>query len=331
MFDFSVFQIARQHRSSWRLFVLVAGLTSATPALAVDPYLPTSFWYGYTMEGADRGKNRNASACDAPRTGEDGGVANPLNYSTEKSLDYSTDGYGTGFVAKSYGGDGGGGGDGGTFAVCNYDGRGGGRGGDGGPVSMTWGNVYVPTAVIPGTGMYVISVGGKGGDGGKPNGQDAGNGGNGGNGGYVQVFNKASITTSGGNAWGIMGLSQGGNGGKGGKGGNGQDYVVGSGDGAAVALVAQVATSISRITARSSLQTVTALSGSAWAGAAAPAAPPAARCSPRGMAVMAARADPPETSPSAMAARLPSTRTITSAFLACPLAAAGVTPAPLPD
>lgn len=228
MFDFSVFQVARQYRSSLRLAVSVAALMAATPALAVDPYLVPNYWYGWQIDGTDQPKNRNASAsCDAPRTGNPGGTPDPLSYSTEQSLNYSTDGFGTGFVAKSYGGDGGGGGDGGTFVYCNYDGRGGGQGGAGGSVTMTWGNVYVPTAVIPGTGMYVISVGGKGGDGGKPNGQDAGSGGGGGNGGYVQIYNKASITTSGGSAWGIMGLSQGGNGGKG---GNGQDYIVGSGN-----------------------------------------------------------------------------------------------------
>lgn len=302
MVGLSVSGVARRNLSGLRISVSTAALMAATPALAVDPYLPTNFWYGYQMDGADRGKNRNAkSDCTAPRTGEDGGAPDPLTYSTERSLDYNTDGYGTGFVAKSYGGNGG---NGGTYVYCNYDGRGGGRGANGGPVTMTWGNVYVPTAVIPGTGMYVISVGGNGGNGGSAGGQDPGNGGNGGDGGYVQVYNKASITTSGGNAWGIMGLSQGGNGGKG---GSGADYIVASGNGGGGGLGGAGGD----VYIQNDGKIVTAngygIAGVSLGVVAEPAARPAAPCSPRGMAAMAAPAVPPATSPLAMAAPSPST------------------------
>jgi hypothetical protein len=216
--------------SGWTLCGLsisvVTGLIPTT-GFAADPYLPREFWYGYEMRGTVGKNGKDASACNSPSGGGNGSAPAALVYSTDKSLDYSSDGYGTGFVAKSFGGEGGAGGNGGTYALCNYDGRGGGRGGDGGTVNMTYGVNWVPSMVIPGTGMYVTSTGGKGGDGGRW-GPDSGNGGAGGNGGYVTIYNKGTITTSDDNGFGLFGFSQGGNGGKG---GGGEDYIVGSGGG----------------------------------------------------------------------------------------------------
>lgn len=206
-----------------RVSVSLCALAWAFPAMAGDPYLPPNYLYGYHLVGGSGKNGHNSDYCgDSPGSAGGGSTPATLSFTTDRSINYAQDGFGTGFVAKSTGGNGGKGGNGGICA----DGRGGGGGGNGGTVKMTWGKDWVPSAVIPGTGMYVTSIGGNGGNGGS--GESAGAGGNGGEGGYVEIYNKASITTSGGNAWGILGLSQGGNGGKG---GDGSDYVLASGNG----------------------------------------------------------------------------------------------------
>ena len=85
--------VARQKPSSLRVSVSIIALMAATPVMAVDPYLVPNYWYGYQMDGADRGAGRNASAdCKDPRGGDVGGIPDPLSYSTEQSLNYATDG-----------------------------------------------------------------------------------------------------------------------------------------------------------------------------------------------------------------------------------------------
>ena len=123
-----------------------------------------------------------------------------------------------GILALSRGGDGGVGGDANDSNNINATSGNGGGGGNGGTVMIT-GSGTVTTSGAQAVGIYGQSIGGNGGDGGKAFGTfnaDARNGGMGGDGGTVTINTTANVTTSGGSAYGIAALSQGGNSGNGG-------------------------------------------------------------------------------------------------------------------
>ena len=123
-----------------------------------------------------------------------------------------------GILALSQGGNGGTGGDANDSNNINATSGNGGGGGAGGSVMIT-GSGTVTTSGAQAVGIYGQSIGGNGGDGGKAFGTfnaDARNGGMGGDGGTVTINTTANVTTSGGGAYGVAALSQGGNSGNGG-------------------------------------------------------------------------------------------------------------------
>ena len=163
--------------------------------------------------GSHGSGGRDGALVVPPTSGDDGGVAAPLNYTNPSSLIISTTNQ-IGIEAGSVGGNGGNGGD--SYASV-WSGRSGGRGGAGGIVNVTNDSSQVRATGNDMYGILAYSRSGQGGNGG--GGYGAPGGGSGGtpnDGGAVTVTNNGGVFTTGARAYGIYGLSVSGNGGGGG-------------------------------------------------------------------------------------------------------------------
>lgn len=161
------------------------------------------------------------------RPGGTGGIGGDVTVTTT-GISLTTTGNGSvglfatipsvGILALSHGGNGGTGGDASDSLTIDGTSGNGGSGGAAGTVTIT-GSGTVTTSGAQAVGIYGQSLGGNGGNGANALGSfnaDARNGGMGGNGGTVTIDTTAKVTTSGGGAYGIAALSQGGNSGDGG-------------------------------------------------------------------------------------------------------------------